>query len=492
MIFQRITVMKKYCFSHKTLFLVSVIILSAFLIPLLLAGAYAVPCADDYSYGYEAHKVFTETGSVFRALLRGLEHVGEVYAIWQGTYSAICLFSVQPAVFGESLYALTAVIMLLSLTAGCLFICKELFSGVFGLDGYVSGVIGCAVGILCTQLLPSPVQGFYWYNGAVYYTFFYGLSLIAFALGIKSIAGGKKCSAVWLCILCAILGGGNYVTALTCVIIGISAVLLLILRKDGRWKKLIIPTLILLLGFAVSVAAPGNSIRQSTVESSPGVLEAVLLSFAQCAEFSVKWFSLPLIGVIVLISPLLWNSVQGSAFSFRFPLLVTVYSYCLLSAMFCPPIYALGNYGEFRLLNIIFFAYVLLLVVNVFYWLGWIAKKCGKNAKTGNGISLLPVFGCSVCCLALVSVFILRGGSLCTVSALGILRNGEAKAFHSCAEKRLETLLDSSVSDAVLENYPSHPYLLYYDDISEDSSDWKNVDMASYYGKASVVLKIGQ
>ena len=68
--------MKKNCISYKTLFIVSIIILCVFLLPLLLAGAYAVPCADDYSYGYEAHKVFTQTGSVFKALLRGLKHVG--------------------------------------------------------------------------------------------------------------------------------------------------------------------------------------------------------------------------------------------------------------------------------------------------------------------------------------------------------------------------------------------------------------------------------
>lgn len=481
--------MKKKYLSYKTLFIASFIILCAFLLPMLIAGAYAVPCADDYSYGYEAHKVFTQTGSVSHALLRGLEHVGEVYTIWQGTYSAVFLFSVQPAIFGEGLYALTAFIMLLSLTAGCLFICKELFSGVFGLDGYVSGIIGCAVTVLCTQLLPSPVQGFYWYNGAVFYTFFYGLSLIAFALGISCITEGKKSSAVWLCILCAILGGGNYVTALNCVIVGTSSALLLVFLKDPRWKRLIAPLVILLAGFAVSVAAPGNFIRQSTVENSPGALEAILLSFAQCAEFSVKWFSLPLIGVIVLISPLLWNSAKGSAFSFRFPLLVTLFSYCLLSAMFCPPIFALGNVGEFRLLNIIFFAYVLLVVINVFYWLGWAAKKFGRNPDAENGLSFLPVTVCAVFCLALIAVSVLGGGSLTSISALGILRNGEAKAFRECAESRLEILLDSSVTDAELRDYPTHPYLLYYDDITDNSSDWKNVDMASFYGKASVVLK---
>ena len=484
--------MKKIRFSYKTLFIVSVIILCAFLLPLLLAGSCAVPCADDYSYGYEAHRVFTETGSVLKALLRGLRHVGEVYTIWQGTYSAIFLFSVQPAVFGEGLYSITAFLMLFSLTAGCLFLCRELFSSVFGVDKAASGVFGCAVTVLCTQLLPSPVQGFYWYNGAVFYTFFYGLSLIAFALGIKYITKGRTGTKVWLCILCAILGGGNYVTALTCVIVGISSALLLILLKDARWKKLLLPLGILLVGFAVSAAAPGNFIRQSTVENSPGALKAILLSFGQCAEYSLQWFSLPLLGGIILISPLLWKCAAASPFRFRFPLFVSLYSYCLLSAMFCPPIFALGNVGEFRLLNIIFFAFVLLLVGNVFYWLGWAAEKLGKRKEDDKAVAFLPAAGCALCCLGLAALSVLNGGSFCSVSALGILRNGEARAFRGCAEGRLEILLDPAVSDAALDDYPTHPYLLYYDDITEDPTDWKNVDMASYYGKASVVLKSRQ
>lgn len=480
--------MKKSALSYKALFILATVILCVFLVPMLTAGMYAVPCADDYSYGYEAHKVFIETGSVFKALLRGLEHVGEVYKIWQGTYSAIFLFSVQPAIFGEELYALTGFIMLFSLTAGCIAVCFALFRRVFGLDKYLAGCIGCACVIACTQLLPSPVQGFYWYNGAVFYTFFYALSLIAFALGIKCMTGGKKASYVWLCILCAILGGSNYVTALNCAIVVVSAAAPLAIVHDTRWKKLILPAVILFAGFGISVAAPGNFIRQATVADSPNAIEAIFMSFAQCAEYSLRWLSPAFIAILILILPLLWNGAENSSFGFRFPLLVSLYSYCVLSAMFCPPIYALGNVGEFRLLNIIFFAYVLTVIINIFYWLGWAAKKFNRANKSKNGIRLLPLIACGAVSLALIALFVFGGGSLTSVSALGILRSGEAQAFYECAERRLAVLNDDAVRDAELEEYPSHPYLLYYDDITADPSDWENTDMASFYGKDSVRL----
>ncbi len=481
--------MKTTSLSYMKILIIYIIILCVFLLPMLIAGMYAVPCADDYSYGYEAHKVFVETGSVAKALLRGLKHVGEVYTIWQGTYSAVFLFSIQPAVFGEQLYSVTAVIMLSALTAGCIALCASLFSGVFGLDKRLSGCIGCACVIACTQLLPSPVQGFYWYNGAIFYTFFYGLSLIAFALGIKCVTEEGKASRIWLCLLCAILGGGNYVTALNCAIVAVSAIALPAILRDKRWKNLIIPTIVLLIGFGISIAAPGNFIRQSTVENSPGVFEAIIMSFAQCAEYSLRWFSPAFFAILVLIAPLLWHGAKKSTFAFRFPLLVTLYSYCALSAMFCPPIYALGNVGEFRLLNIIFFAFALLVIINIFYWLGWVAKKIGKTSDNKNSVMLLPLAACAALSIAIVGAAIISGGSLTSASAVGILRNGEAKAFHDCAVGRLRILRDPDVHDAELEDYPSRPYLLYYDDITADPSDWKNIDMASFYGKDSVVLK---
>lgn len=481
--------MKKASLSYKTLLIIFIFILCAFLLPLLSAGMYAVPCADDYSYGYEAHRVFTETGSPLKAVLRGLEHVGEVYTIWQGTYSAIFLFSVQPAIFSERLYALTSVIMLTALTAGCIAVCVELFSGVFGLDKRLSACVGCVCVIACTQLLPSPVQGFYWYNGAIFYTFFYGLSLIAYALGIRCIKSSRRAPCIWLCVLCAFLGGGNYVTALSCVIAAVSTIVLLALLRDGRWKKLLVPTAVLLVGFGISVAAPGNFIRQSTVADSPGVFEAIFMSFAQCAGYSLRWFSPALIAILALAAPLLWHGAKKSSFSFRFPLLVPLYSYCVLSAMFCPPIYALGNVGEFRLLNIIFFAFVLILLINIFYLLGWAAKKSGKQSSVESRVSLVSLALCAVLSISAAAAAILGGGSFTSASALGILRNGEAKAFHDCAVRRLAVLTDPAVRDAELEDYPSHPYLLYYDDITENPDDWKNTDMASFYGKDSVVIK---
>ncbi|MBQ9250899.1 MAG: hypothetical protein IJ179_11110 [Oscillospiraceae bacterium] len=476
--------------SYRLLFCLLLAALLPSLVPLLMVGRFAVPCADDFSYGAAAHAAFGEAGSVLSALAAGLAQVKATYFGWQGTFSAVFLMSVQPAVFGTQYYFFTPLLMLLSLLCGGFCLCPALFSGVFGLPRALSGCIAAVCALLCIQLVPSPVQAFFWYNGAVYYTFFYGLALLAFALGLRLCRLGGVGRMILLCLLTAVLGGGNYVTALSCSIVAISSILLLAVLKNGAWKRLLPPTLCLLIAFVISMAAPGNAVRQSALDNTPNAVWAVLQSFRWAAVYSARWFHLPLAGALVFLGVLLWPALKGTGRAFRFPALVTVYSYCLLSAMFCPGLYAMGTAGDQRLINIIYYAYVLLLVINLVYWLGWIAAR--KQARPGlaGQAALWPTLASGAACLLCCLLFV-RSGGFTSLMALGAMRSGEAQAYHAAAGDRFALLEDAAVRDAVLEPFPCQPYVLYMDDVTTDPQDWRNLAMATYYNKDSVVLYSG-
>jgi len=98
--------------------------------------------------------------------------------------------AIQPAVFSEGLYWLTTFVMLAALSMGSFLFCRAFFSGILGLDKQLSDIITVMLLLLSSQLLPSPVQGFYWFNGSVYYVFFHGLMLTALALGIGLLKKG--------------------------------------------------------------------------------------------------------------------------------------------------------------------------------------------------------------------------------------------------------------------------------------------------------------
>lgn len=198
---------------------------------------------------------------------------------------------------------------------------------------------------------------------------------------------------------------------------------------------------------------------------------------------NIKWLSLPVLGGLGFIGILSCAAIKNSRFSFRFPGFVTAFSYCLVSAMFCPPIYAMGNVGEERILNIIFFTWLLAMAVNVIYWLGWLCRRKANRPAAPRPAAL--VLACALL-LAGFALPVLSGRSYTSLLALSSLRSGEAKAWHDCFEHRLQILNDDSIRDARIEPYPCQPYLLFYCDIADDPEAWENVDMASFYGKDSI------
>ena len=471
--------------SHRaTLCLIfALLVLLLSLIPLLALGPFDVPSADDYTYGAAAHRAYTESGSVSAAVRAAAGQTAETYRTWQGSFSAVFLMALQPAVFGERLYALTPLLILTSLLLGSFCLCLAVFTDLFGLPRALSGCVGALCSLLCIQLLPSPVQGFYWYNGAVYYSFFHGLALASVALAIRLLRRGGAGRSLLLCLLALFLGGGNYVTALSLSIVAFAALALLLLMRDRAWLRLLPALFCLLLSFSFSILAPGNAVRQADVAHTPQALGAILASFAAGARYLVRWFSLPVLGVLLLLPPLLWKPLRHSEFSFRLPGLFSIFSYCLFSAMFCPTFYALGDVGDSRLLNILYDAYVLLLILNMGYWLGWLVRRLPDSAPGGRSLLLACLL-----CLGCLGVHLHFGG-YSSLMALGALRSGDAAAYRNCAVKRLEQLHDKRIADAVLDPYPVKPYVLFFDDFTEDPEDWRNQGGSAYYGKNSLIVR---
>ena len=474
--------------SYKTIkyLLLAALLLS--LIPLLALGFFAVPVADDYSYGAYAHLAYAESGSLAAALSGALEKTVESYLNWQGTFSAIFLMSMQPAVFSEALYALNPFIMLAAYVLGSFMFCRAFFAKLPGLERDLGDIAAALLCLVSVQLMPSPVQGLYWFNGAVYYVFFHGLALAACSAALSLVRNGGVARCAALCLMCLVLGGGNYVTALALSVLAVAAMVLLVLKKDRGWKRLVLPAAILLISFAASIAAPGNAVRQAAQDNTPGVVKAVLMSFQSALAYGWEWMTFPVLGLLVALALIFRPALSKSEFSFPAPLLLSVFSFCLFSAMFCPPVYALGTVGEPRVLNIIYFSYLLLLALNLVYWLGWLCRR-GKTAAAEDGVKVVGL-GVAALLLALCcGVSMLGGTGFSSVGAVSTLASGEAGAYRDSALRRFELLKDESLDDVQLEDFPVKPYLLYFDDITRDPADWRNEDISTFYGKNSVVLK---
>ena len=471
---------------------------------MLTVATYNVPCADDYSYGKATHLAWEQSHSFLNVLNKSVEQVNKTYFDWQGTYSAVFAFSLQPAVFGERWYPLTTFIMLSSLCGGIAYLFSGIFRQILNATWYQTGIVIIILLAICTQLLPSPVQAFYWYNGSVFYTFFFGLSLVLYAkiltyirLSVSTLSLSKKVLRLFsLSILSVIIAGSNYVTALTTAILYTCVLFFALIQKKYACVSLIFPFCVFAMGFIVNILAPGNSVRQAYFQNRPSALSSIYLSFRAAVKYAQNWLTPSLVFLLIFLVPLLYKIAVKTNYSYPYPALILSGSFCLFASMFCPSIYAGGSTGPGRLLNIIYYAYAILLIFNLFYVLGWCKRTAEKNGifiKTEKQEGKLERPVSSSAFLLVIFILFLSGSKLAeshytSSNALRVLFRGEASAYYSTAKERVALLNDDSQQDVVLPSYSVKPWILYFDDITADPANGKNIDMSSYYQKSSVVL----
>lgn len=192
------------------------------IIPILIASFCATPYADDFSFFAGVHKTIVAGDGFFDVISSAIQQVIFVYKAWQGTYSAVFLFALQPAAFSEKLYFVTTFILLGFLIGSTFFFIDSLFK-VAKLNRWYGLVISSTLLFISIQFVVNKAEAFYWWNGAIYYTFVYSLMLILLSCLIKMHQSSKLVIKIVLCVvaslLVAIIGGGNYTTVLLSLII---------------------------------------------------------------------------------------------------------------------------------------------------------------------------------------------------------------------------------------------------------------------------------
>lgn len=459
------------------------ILAQASILPILLLAIYNHPSADDFYYGTLTAHAWADTGSLLETLKAALKTVRDTYYNWQGTFSGIFVMSLQPSIFGENWYSIGTVLILAGFLLGFLLLSKALFNRFLGKKQPYFYLIGFILFTASIQLAPFPRQSYFWFNGSAYYTLFHGLSMILLASVLMLQKTDRKPIVLLLTTLALVLaifiGGGNYVTAV------LTALVLIALLWYG-WhtrSKNIFPSamvlLALLLALGFSILAPGNSVRQAEIPHHPSLLKAVLLAFYHAGFYALKWSSLYVLGVFLVLMPFIASSVSSNNFTYKKPWLLPIGSFLLLSASFAPPIFGMGILPE-RVLNVNFYLFVMLVGINVFYFTGWLQKH-GRSLKA-------PVLYLSIGTLTLLAAFA-QEPDIAVKEALQSLVSGQARQYDAEAVARLKLFQDKKVQQVVVSEFSSKPSLLFINDFDRDPKNWKNESAATFYGKESVWLK---
>lgn len=457
--------------KKKTINIILTAVLLLSLIPVYYVGQYAHPSVDDYYYGVETSAVWQDTHSAGAVISQSYDLMKDTYNDWQGNFAAIFLMRLQPGIFGEQYYVIAPVILITTFVISMFLFIYTLLRRWFKAGRTASVAIGTVLTFAALQFTYKPSDSFYWYNGAIYYTFFFSLMLFLF-------------TSIILVLLTAWQ----------------------IKHKDKSFIILAVITVLSLVSLGISVMAPGNAIRQASVGAGPGVLKALVYSFAYGAYNIADSTTFPVAVMWIALLPVFYRIAVSSGLKFRFPAAAIIFFYCVYCAQGTPVFYAQGIHMPYRMMNIIYFAYYGFMTISLIYLMGWIHERF-ENTAFVRGLSSVceiprrftAVFSISLIlftagCVGLISVEEADDGSAyfsglpLSLDAVYSVMDGEAGYYDSALTTRAEYLASSDDPNAILPQLLYYPSPIYHTDITTDAADWKNAHLALYYNKTSVRL----
>lgn len=421
-------------------------ILAASLIPFVILAPYCAPVADDFGYGAPVYYAL-RTGAGFSGVFDAVaESVRYTYQNWQGTFSSIILFSVQPSAFADRLYVITPFFMLAAIISP-IFIAT---SALHGIRRTSRLFIGSVVALLSVQYMPSPADGIFWWNGAAHYIVFWCLAVLTAILQIKIFRSKKTGAAFYAtlaikCLLAFFTGGGNYSTALVLSMISCVITLYTVLKRHSR-RVVIANALITTfsaIALLISIAAPGNDVRQAGFERV-GAICAIGLSFKQAAALIWHMTDAKIIGSLILCATIFASSTRKCNFRFQHPFAVLFASFCAFAALYTPPIYAMGTSEIPRIENIFWLAYLFFIFGNTFYIAGWIFTQFRKTRMLP--LQYMPMVICTVSAVLFFAALISQFNASNYYMAYSDLQSGSPAVY--CLERAERNMIfkDKSIT----------------------------------------------
>lgn len=230
----------------------------------------------------------------------------------------------------------------------------------------------------------------------------------------------------------------------------------------------------------------GGVLEESGVGMSAvaAVLESFTEAYGRAVEFTEPMFLL----FLVVLLPVVLHVIKRTELRFRFPGIVTLWSFCLFAAGFTPGLYALGQSDLPRIVNILKIIYQLLFIMNMVYWLGWLYQKQEKTEEisifyTGKGMLLA-----AVAALAIFALDAERLENYASYRAYYAVHSGEAYNFYQEYLKRIETIQNGG-EEVLVEPLHYKPSIICIGDLSEDRWAEQNKAIAKWYGKESVAVR---
>ena len=274
---------------------ISVVLFVLTLIPIILIAPFGHATGDDLGYGAHVMQALREGTGVAGALSNIAGEIVSKWYTWQGTWASIFLFCIEPGVFGEKFYTIVPFLAVAMFCIGTGYFLYHFLTRVMRISGAAFVTIFSLLSILAIQYMPYMRGGIFWYTSVAHYLIPYCAAMVSAVFADRFLQSGQNKYLAGMCLLMTYLGGASY----PAIVLSLELTLLLILyaAADGRMSRrrllILLPLALMLAGFAVSAAAPGNKVRGGEVFGSrgaAGILMVIVNSIQVCAVRGAGYF----------------------------------------------------------------------------------------------------------------------------------------------------------------------------------------------------------
>ena len=168
------------------------LLIGLLLVPVFVLAVFARPSADDYIYAARTHAVIQQYGFDLPRLLKAAWDTNVYYyQNWQGLYVSGFTLAFQPAIFGNRVYGVTLLCVLLPLFF-CLYgLARCVVLRLSAAQKRLPWALALLLTFAFIEGLPAPVEGLYWVNGAMNYLPYFSLAVLCALLCCAAYAAAQ-------------------------------------------------------------------------------------------------------------------------------------------------------------------------------------------------------------------------------------------------------------------------------------------------------------
>lgn len=459
--------------------IISLTFLVIITLPLISITLYNHPSADDYDYA--------NWSSFFPKYLHW-------YNGWSGRYFSNFILMINPIHWHSFLgYKITSLLFVLLFLLGFLaflnYLCELL-----KINDKKLKIIFCLSSVFVFfNNLPSLVEGFYWYPGSMTYMLPSLLYLMLFILIFKrerreEIGGSKRQNFLYsfiTALLTVLIIGGNETIMFYLMISLFSYTFYCILtKKHYMVRHLVVLLFIGAFCSLIVILAPGNVVRMSYLSNDK------LVSLFQCLRYTIQFIVSNIVNPIFFLYSFLMflisfkvgrdSNIDIKPINYLDCFYIVGFSVFVASF---PAFFSAGSIAG-RTTNFVF----------LIFQLSWIYFIYSLSFYIANVFSKVDLRKYSSLLYFLIMIIFLITLSTATVSKSNYARIshdfllGKFRAYDLEMKNRY-SIIRNSVSPKVQVPRIKNVTVLFFRDITDDSTKWPNTSYESYWGKESIVLQ---